>query len=219
MQTTVTDYSQFTSSQALSGNLFLNYAYSPKLTVGLGGTGGRQFVDQSNADETFEQGNFRASYLLTGKLSASGSVGIEFRQHDSGQGTYVSPVFDLGMTYTPFDGSAFTVLGSRRTTNSASLAGQDFTDTQFTVSGSQRFLQRFFFRLTGGYENVTYLAATPGISSPREENYYFIEPGIDVKITRFWYAGGFYLHRQDDSSLSIFAFDENQAGIRVTFTF
>ena len=219
VQTTVTDYSQFTSSQALSGNLFLNYAYSPKLTVGLGGTGGRQFVDQSNADETFEQANFRASYLLTGKLSASGSVGIEFRQHDSGQGTYVSPVFDLGLTYTPFDGSAFTVSGSRRTTNSASLAGQDFTDTQFTVSGSQRFLQRFFLRLTGGYENVTYLAAIPGISSSREENYYFIEPGIDVKITRFWYAGGFYLHRQDDSSLSIFAFDENQAGIRVTFTF
>jgi hypothetical protein len=111
------------------------------------------------------------------------------------------------------------VSGSRRTTNSASLAGQDYTDTQFTVSGSQRFLQRFFLRLTGGYENVTYLAAIPGISSPREDNYYFVEPEIDVKITRFWYAGGFYLHRRDDSSLSIFAFDENQAGIRFTFTF
>jgi hypothetical protein len=219
VQTTVTDYSRFTSSQALSGDLFLNYVYSPKLTVGLGGTGGRQFVDQSNADETFEQANFRASYLLTGKLSANASVGIEFREFDSGRGTHISPVFDLGLTYTPFDGSALIVSGSRRTTNSASLAGQDFTSTQLTVSGSQRFLQRFFLRLTGGYENVTYSAAIPGISSPRQDNYYFIQPEIDVRITRFWYAGGFYLHRRDDSSLSIFAFDENQAGIRVTFTF
>jgi hypothetical protein len=219
VQTNVTDYSQFISSQTLSGNLFVNYAYGPKLTLGIGGTGGRQFVDASNADETFEQANFRASYLLTDKLSASGSVGIEFREYDSGKGTYISPVFDLGLTYTPFDGSAFSLSGSRRTTNSASLAGQDYTDTQFTVSGSQRFLQRFFLRLTGGYENVTYLAAIPGISSPRQDNYYFIEPEIDVKITRFWYAGGFYLHRRDDSSLSIFGFDENQAGIRFTFTF
>jgi hypothetical protein len=219
VQTTATEYAQFTSSEAVSGSLFLIYAYGPKLTLGIGGTGGRQFVDQSNADETFEQVNFRANYSLTGKLAASGSVGVEFREYDSGRDVYVSPIFGLDVFYTPFDGSALLISGSRRTTNSGSLVGQDFSSTQFTISGSQRFLQRFFLRLTGGYENVTYLAAAPGVSSPRDDNYYFFEPAIDVKITRFWYAGAFYLHRQDDSSVSSFSFNENQAGIRLSFVF
>jgi len=219
VQTSVTDYTAAISTQMLSASLFVNYAYSPKLTFGIGGTGGRQFVDQPDADETFEQGNFRASYVLTDKLIASGSAGIEFRQYDSGKDTYISPVFDLAITYTPFDGSALSISGSRRIAPSGSTAGQDFSETQFTVSGSQRFLQRFFLRLTVGYENVTYLAAVPGVSSPRDDNYYFIEPAIDVKIMRYWYAGGFYLHRQDDSSMSNFSFDENQAGIRFTFVF
>ena len=219
VQTSITNYTNAISSQSLSAGLFINYAYSPKLTFGIGGTGGRQFVDQPDADETFEQANFRASYNLTGKLSASGSVGVEFRQYDSGQNSYVTPVFDLGLIYTPFDGSALSISGSRRIAPSGSATGQDFDSTQFTISGSQRFLQRFFLRLTGGYENLTYVAATPGVSSPRVDNYYFIIPAIDVKITRFWYAGGFYQRRKDNSSLSSFSFDENQAGIRLTFTF
>ena len=219
VQTSVTDYTDAISSQMLSANLFVNYAYGSKLTFGVGGTGGRHFVDQPNADETFEQGSFRASYVLTGKLVASGSIGVEFHQYDSGQDPYITPVFDLGITYTPFDGSALSITGSRRIAPSGSAAGQDFGSTQFTVSGSQRFAQRFFLRLTGGYENVTYVAASPGVSSPREDNYYFVEPAIDVKIMRFWYAGGFYLHRQDNSSLSNFSFNENQAGIRLTFVF
>lgn len=219
VQTRVTNYTVAISSQMLSASLFVNHAYSPKLTFGIGGTAGRQFVDQSNSDQTFEQGNFRANYVLTDKLIASASVGIEFRQYDSGQNSYVTPVFDLAITYTPFDGSALSISGSRRIAPSGSAAGQNYGSTQFTVSGSQRFLQRFFLRLTGGYENLTYIAATPGVSSGRNDNYYFVEPAIDVKITRFWYAGGFYLYRQDDSSVSNLSFNENQAGIRFTFVF
>lgn len=219
VQSMVTDYSQFISSETLSGSLFVNYAYGPKLTVGVGGTGGRQFVQQPSPDQSFEQASVRASYELTGKLMASGSAGVEFREFDSGRGIYVSPVFELSLNYTPFDGSAFTLSGSRRTTNSASLAGQDFAATQLTASWSQRFFQRFFLRLTGGFENLTYLETITNINSTRQDNYYFVQPALDIQIMRFWYVGGYYLHRQNESSVSIFAFDENQAGLRATFIF
>jgi hypothetical protein len=128
-------------------------------------------------------------------------------------------VFELGIDYTPFDGSVFSLTGSRHTTNSASLAGQDFTVTQFTASFRQRLLQRFFVSLTGGYQNQTYFAAVNGIDANREDNYYFVQPALDVKITRFWYAGGYYLYRQNDTSASGFEFKENQVGVRATFTF
>jgi hypothetical protein len=106
LQSSVRDYSQFVSSHVISGSLFLNYAYSPKITIGIGGTGGREFVDQPTPDQTFEQASVRASYGLTGKLVADGSVGIEFRQFESGRSDYISPVFNINLTYTPSDGSS-----------------------------------------------------------------------------------------------------------------
>jgi hypothetical protein len=219
VQWSVSDYSDFLSSQTVSGNLFVNYAYGPKLTIGVGGSIGREFVDPPTPDQTFEQLNVRASYVLTGKLTASGSVGVEFRQSDASSGSYVSPVFGLDLNYTPFDGSTITLSGSRSTASSASLAGQDFVSTQLTATFRQRLLERFFVSLTAGYQNQTYFGAISLSNSTRDDNYYFMQPGIDVKITRFWYVGGYYLHRQNDSSVSNFGFNENQTGIRSTLTF
>ena len=176
-------------------------------------------MDDPTPDQTFEQANVRLTYVLTGKLNANASGGVEFRQFDSGRSDYVSPVFELGLKYEPFDGSSFSLTGSRRITASASLAGQDFTSTQFTASGRQRLLQRVFVSLTVGYENLTYFNTLADVGSTRDDNYYFLEPAIDVTITRFWTAGCYYLHRQNDSSVSIFGFDENQAGIRSTLIF
>jgi hypothetical protein len=222
-QHSVSDYDDFISSQRVSGNLFLNYDYGPKLNVGVGVSLGREIVDEPTPDQTFEQINVRASYVLTGKLTAHGSAGVEIRQFDSDIEDHVSPVFELSLDYTPSDGTQFSLSGSRSNSSSASLAGQDFTSTQFTASIRQRILQRFFVSLTGGYQNQTYFGASPFLSSTREDNYYFIQPAIDVRITRYWYIGGYYLHRQNDSSDfffgDTFGFNENQAGIRSTLTF
>jgi hypothetical protein len=219
VQWSVTDYSSFISSQRISGNLFANYAYGPKLVIGIGGSIGSEIIDQPTPDQTFEQINLRVSYELTGKLLSHAAMGIEIRQLGTGQSDYVSPVFDFGVDYTPFDGTIVSLAGSRKITNSASLAGQDFSSTELIVSVRQRLLQRFYPSLTGGYQNQSYFGAIGFISSNREDNYYFIQPAIDVRITRFWYAGGYYLLRKNDSSASIFGFEETQAGIRATLTF
>ncbi len=215
----VSDYEQYISSQQISGNLFVNYAYGPKLVIGAGGSIGTEIVDQPTPDQTFEQIHLRASYELTGKLVSHASMGIEIRQLGTGQSDYVSPVFDLGIDYTPFDGTTFSLTGSRHITNSASLAGQDFSSTELIASVRQRVLQRFFLSLTGGYQNESYFGTIGSISATREDNYYFIQPAIDVRITRYWYGGAYYLHRKNDSSASNFGFEETQAGIRATFTF
>ena len=76
-----TDYDGLIDSSTISGDLFLNYTYSPKLTVGLGGTFGFNAVESFNPDQTFEQINFRTTYQITGKISLNGSIGVEFRQN------------------------------------------------------------------------------------------------------------------------------------------
>jgi hypothetical protein len=216
----VYDYPNFISSEMYSGGLYLNYSYSPKLVIGFGGTGGFNFVDDPNPDQTFEQANLRVVYEATGKLSLNASGGVEFRQFENNsRGTHISPVFDIGLRYKPFDGTDITLSAGRRTLNSGFFPGQDFTATNVTISVRQRLLQRIYLGLTAGYENSDYFNTVEGVSATRRDNYFFIEPSIDITITRFWSAGVYYLHRQNDSVLDPFTFNDNQIAVRTTLHF
>jgi hypothetical protein len=214
------DSAIFLSSENLSENLFLNYRYSDKLILGLGGTGGYDVVGGPNPNQTFEQANARLSYQVTGKIALSLSGGLEFRQFEhNSRGQYISPVYALIASYQPFDGTTVALNGSRGTYNSGVLAGQDFSGTTIIGSFRQRFAQRFFVGLAAGYENNNYFSTISGLSTNRNDNYYFIEPGLDFSITRFWTIGAYYLYRRNDSSLQPFAFDDSQVGFRTGLVF
>jgi len=220
----VTEYDSASlfSSETFSGNLFLNYRYSDKVVVGIGGTGGYDLVDDPNPAQTFEQVNLRATYQATGKISLNISGGVEFRQFENNsRGEYISPVFELSAIYQPFDGTSVTLAGSRRTFNSGVLAGQDFAGTTITASLRQRLVQRFYVGVSGGYQNSDYFSTVSGVFANRRDNYYFIEPSLDFSITRFWTFGGYYLHRQNDSSSTFqaFSFSDNQVGFRMALVF
>ena len=211
------DYETLISSRQASANLFINYVYSPKLVIGLGATGGVKSSDGPASDETFEQMNVRANYIVSGKISLSLSAGLEFRQF--GDGDSVSPVYEIAGTYRPFENTIITIAGSRRTVSSASLAGQDYTDTNISLTFSQRLFSRVNLSLGVGYQNLDYLSATTGASTARNDDYFYIEPSIDLDITRYWSIGFYYLYRQDSSTLALFSFYDNQFGIRSSLTF
>lgn len=214
------DYSQgLTNSHKISGDMFLNYRYSPKLVAGLGGTAGRDLLSEPDSDQTFEQANLRATYNPTGKISATVLAGVEFRQFDNGSRDFVSPIFDLSASYTPFDGTNITVDASRGAQNSASTPGQDYVSTQIQLTARQRLLQRVVVSLTTGYQNLDYFAASPHAMASRGDDYYFVEPSIDIRITNYWYAGAFFVYRDNNSNFSNFSFDDKQVGIRSALKF
>jgi hypothetical protein len=188
------------------------------LVIGLGATGGVNSSDGSVSDETFEQMNVRANYIVSGKISLSLSAGLEFRQFGGG-GNSVSPVYEIAGTYRPFENTIITIAGSRRTVSSASLAGQDYTDTNISLTFSQRLFSRVNLSLGVGYQNLDYLSANNGASTARNDDYFYIEPSIDVDITRYWSIGFYYLYRQDSSTLALFSFYDNQFGVRSSLTF
>jgi hypothetical protein len=213
------DYHDFISSQIISGGLYINYIVTPKLTVGVGGTFGWDFVEDPNVDQTFQQANFRINYQATGKLGLSASAGVEVRQFDDHRSDYVSPVFELGAIYRPFAGTTITLTGGRRILNSGFFANQDFATTYVVGRVQQRLLRRVYLGLAVGYENSDYFATTSGVIANREDDYYFIEPSVDVLITRWLSVGAYYLHRQDCSNIDFFSFYDNQVGVRATFRF
>jgi hypothetical protein len=216
----LSDYPDLISSSVLSGNAYFNYTYSPKLAIGIGLTGGYEFVDSPSENQSFEQINARVSYELTGKVSATFSAGVEFRQSaENGADDNGSPVFDGSLFYQPFDGTSLALILSRRTLASATLAAQDFHSTSFILSVRQRFLHRIYLGLTGGYENSSYFSTSSGDSSTREDDYYFLQGSLDFSLTSFWTAGIFYLYRESDSSLESFSFYDNQFGFQTSLTY
>jgi len=208
------------SSSSFSGSLYFNYNYSPKLVIGVGGGGGYNWVDAPSPNESFEQVNVRLNYQLTGKISLNASAGVEFRHSENkANSDHTSPVYELGATYQPFDGTTLSLRGSRHTMNSAVFAGQDYATTSIVFGATQRLLQRVYLGRTVGYENSEYFSTVNGVNATRTDNYYFVEPAVDVMITRWFTVGAYYLHRENDSNAPGFSFDNNQVGIRASFTF
>jgi len=207
------------SDYTVSGGLYLYYRWLPKVSVGVGGTFGYNWVDDPTPNQSFEQVNARLNYEVTAKLGLYASAGAEFRQFDGERGTYTTPVFEVGLSYYPFDGSIFTLAAGRRIYNSGFEPGQDFANTYVVGRFQQRLFHRVYLGLGGGYENADYFAADDNVNADRNDNYWFIEPSLDVLITRWLSAGVYYLHRQDDSNVDFFSFTDNQVGWRVTVRF
>ena len=161
----------------------------------------------------------RLNYSANAKISLSASGGVEFRQFANSSGSNVSPVYELAASYQPFDGTSLTLSGSRRTMNSASLAGQDFAETTINFALNQRLVQRFFFGFAAGYTNSDYFSTVSGFTANRNDNFYYLDPSIDFNVTRFWTFGAYYVHRENSTSFSSFSFTDNQVGIRTKLTF
>ena len=207
------------SDYTVSGGLYVYYSWLPKVSVGVGGTFGYNWVDDPTPNQSFEQVNLRLNYEVTAKLGLYASGGVEFRQFNGNRNTYDTPVFEVGLTYYPFDGSTFTLAAGRRIYNSGFEPDQDFANTYVIGRFQQRLFHRLYFGLAGGYENSDYFAAKDNVDAPRNDNYWFIEPSLDVLITRWLSAGVYYLHRKDSSNISFFSFDDNQVGVRATARF
>jgi len=207
------------SSYTIDGGLYLYYNWLPKVSVGIGGTFGYDWVDAPTTDQTFEQVNLRLNYDVTAKFNLYASGGVEFRQFDGNRSTYITPVFEVGSIYHPFSGTNLTLAAGRRIYTSGFLPDQDFATTYVVARFQQRLFQRVYFGLGAGYENNDYFATQRNLSAPRNDDYWFIEPSVDVLITRWLSAGVYYLHRRDSSSESFFSFYDNQVGVRATLRF
>jgi len=214
----ISDYEEpLIGTKEWSNDNWLNYLISAKVVMGLGLTFGYVDVDQ-NPSQTYQRALLRAVYKAASKLDLTASAGGEFRQYDQGPDRF-APVFTLGATYWPREGTTVTVEGHSDNRNSALLAGQNYISTGFTTSVRQQFRDRWFVTLGGSYEHAEYEASTFGVAATRSEDYYLAHAGIDVAINDRWVAGLFYRHRENISNTSTFGFTNNQIGLQTSYQF
>jgi hypothetical protein len=216
----ISDYSpQLNSYNEWVNQNWVNYQWTPKVTVGGGFTIGYRDI-QGSANQTYEQVLLRAFYTMTDKLKANGSLGVELQQYQRGGDRGPIFVFSLGGTYTPRDRTSIMLEAYRREQNSVVLTDQNYTATGISGSVRQQVWDRLSVNVTGGYEEGSYHATgAAGAGPKRTDKYFYVGPGIDYSITQRWLIGVFYQHRENSSSVAAFDFVNNQAGLRTSFRY
>ena len=178
---------------------YVNYNFTPKLTIGLGGVLGFATVERG-ADQTFEDASVRAVYVATGKLTFTADAGVETRQFSNGGDNTVNPVFGLAGTWAVREGTTVSINTRRRIFASAIFQEQDYADTGVFAQVTQRMTDRFDLSLAAGYDHLNYTAAGPGVSASRQDNFFFVRPSIQWHATGWCGVGVFYEYSQNFSS-------------------
>lgn len=241
-----TDYddSRLISSQQFYNENWVNNQVSSKINLGLGLTLGKLTQDRG-PDETYERILLRGIYNLSYKLDVTASAGGEFRQFNAyehitgfriivtGSGfttvpiitqekatSQFSPVFNIGATYRPREGTTIRFEAFRRDQNSSILTGLNYIATGFSVNIQQQFLERFSAGFGGTFQNSSYNSTSKMRNLDRDENFYAVNANLDFLITKRWVAGLRALHRTSESSAANGTiYDNNQVALQTSYQF
>jgi hypothetical protein len=216
---TRSDFNGLISSQQIEGQGFFNYQYSPKTQIGIGaGTG--VLIVPGTPKQTFEDGDVRATYRATGKITLIAEGGIEFRQYGDGEGTTLTPVFILEGAWTPREGTSLDLDARRAIYASAILNDQDYTATSLDFTITQRITDYVDVSLATGYVNTDYTATATDVTATREDNYYYIRPAVEWKALSWLSVGIFYEYSQDLSQGGTAdSFSRDRGGIDIAIQF
>ena len=207
-------FGEGSSSEGVNSTAFVNYAYSPLTTLGVGFGLGTVEVEGGDT-QVFEQILGRLTYTLTQKISFSGTVGYEFR--DAGSTEEITPVFGLGLTWAIREGTALTLSGQRSIENSAAQAGTNYTDTSLTASISQRLGDFIQFSGTVGYENASYTGVESGVSSNRNDNQLILQAALSTRVKDHWTVTGTVSYAKDFSNQD--SFKTVQTSLQLSYVF
>jgi hypothetical protein len=210
---TVTDYDDAfrPDTNEWTVNAFFLYDVTPKLKLGFGPEVG--FLDEEFApNQVYEQLLAHLIFQATGKISLSLTLGGEDRQYQYGQGDQLTPVFDLRGDYQASDATSFYLDGHAETYSSSTLAGQNYQDVAIQGGVRQRFLQKFFVTVSGGYDHSVYRNLTSFASNQPEriDDYFFGKADVSWVPNNWLTVSGSYQYSTDDSSQVFARFNDNQ---------
>jgi hypothetical protein len=91
-------YEDLIGSQDYGAQAYVNYHFSPKLSLGIGGGFTMTEVEEGRNQQS-ENISLQANWVATGKLTLGATLGVGFYQYDNGEDDSASPVASLRATY------------------------------------------------------------------------------------------------------------------------
>ncbi len=214
---TSTDYEQGTGlngSTDWNDENWFNYHISPRVDLGAGVTLGDLQV--TGANQTYEQVLARVRYRLAEKIDVGLAVGAEWRQFASGLDS-LQPVFTLDASYRPNESTTLSLTGYRQDYASV-YSGYDYLLTGVSAGISRRFWDRYFASLGLSYNNYAYQANATTLSAGLSDNYFSVNAGLEMKVTKHLQARLFYQFRTWESNQSA-GWSDNQVGTQITLSY
>jgi len=206
----------------LTADGYVNHGFSNHVILGVGVLGGNDLVDVPTPDQTFVQANAHLNYAPSCRFSLDVILGAEFRDfEDDTRDTYTTPVFQVAATMLPWDQTRIILSASRQIYNSAAaLVAQDYIETTVTGTIRERVCKQIYLTLVGGYSHLDYFNTFARSNTlTLSDDYYYVQPSIDLLLTRYLSVGGYYLHRENTASVSTADFVGNQYGARLSVKF
>jgi hypothetical protein len=198
---------------------WFNYRVLSKVSTGVGFSIGYIDVDRYPG-QWYQRLSARAVYELTGKVDLNLSGGGERREFGGGEPDRYTPVFSVGGVYRPTAVTSLTLDAYRREQPSAYLASYNYINTGFNVGVRHVIFDRLALSVNGGYENLEYLVTSSAYQgNDRQDDYFFVRPGVDYSFTTHWRAGAYYQFRQNISNQTFYEYSANQVGFQVFWLF
>ena len=144
------------------------------------------------------------------------TAGVEFRQIEGGD-NQTNPVVGVGATFTPFHATTLNLDAYRRLRPSSVFPDANYTVTGVVLSLRQRLLQKYYFVLGGGYEASDYNSIVrDGSSLSRDDDYFFVRPSLEFRFRERYLVEFYYEHRNNDSNIADFGFENNRTGFKLS---
>lgn len=198
------------------GEGFFLYEVTPKVQLGLGTKFG--FVDIGlGPNQTYQQALVKVVYAASEKLQFTGSAGVEFRQYQDPLGweDRVTPAASLGLTWTPFDGTEYTLSVFRNVNPSISIIGSNSVVTGFNSRIRQRLLNKFHYSLGGGFNYSDYRPTVVGAVNNREDYYFNLRSALEYQAFKYGSVSIYYEYQDNSTVNALSDFDRHLAGVQV----
>ena len=214
LSNTVSDPEGFTGATEWKGEAWLGYLATPLVETGAGVAAGHLNIEGADGED-FYQALIRAKYLATEKVAFVATGGVERRT--GGDKDETTPIFGVGASYRPAEGTVITLDAFQRVENSALEAGRSYRLTRLNL-GLRRFISgRVHLAVDGGYSVADYTQRI--FEKSRNDSYWYVRPALVYNFARWGNLQLAYLHRTNESTLDSFEFTNRQIEAQLSLVF
>jgi hypothetical protein len=192
----------------------IDYDITGKTTLGVGTQYEFEEVEQGS-DRNAYRVLLRANWAATPKLTVRGEAGPEINEYSDGD-SELEAYWNIGIDYKLLDTGkttfAFDVY--RNQTPSIVMPDQAYSSTGIAGTLTYNPASRLQIYTSVGYEYADYTGTSTEIVADREDNLYFIRPGLTYAINRWSSVSIFYQWTKNSSSgIEQAPFERNNYGV------
>ena len=199
------------------GSVSLNRQVGYTLNVSWVTAGGLDEI-VAGQNQQFVQSGGRARYNYSELFLVDGSLGIEYRQFDTGRADSFTPYFTLGATYQPWERTYFR-LGVARQQFASLNDGYFYTSTGGYLTIRRDFTDRFSIWTDLGCYEYDYTPTANVANNSRPSDYYSIRLTGDLKLWKHIDSELYYQFSGNGIFQNYTVVQDHQVGLQFTLRY